>query len=186
MNRYAKCWLLLLLAGLLAAGCSQNRGPADSPGDSKDETASGAEYLLSEAPTGVKCVIEARKDSKDGDEVVVVGRIGGNKNPWIEGRAGFWIIDPSFKPCNEKDDDDCPTPWDYCCDSQEELRKGMATIKVVDRQGRTVAVDARKLLGVKELQTVIVRGRAKRDSEGNLTILASGIYRQPSVKKQGE
>jgi hypothetical protein len=55
----------------------------------------------------------------------------------------------------------------------------MATIKFVDDQGQTIATDARDLLGVKELQRVTVRGRAKRDEAGNLTVLASGIHIQP-------
>ncbi len=41
--------------------------------------------------------------------------------------------------------------------------------------------DARELLKVKELSTVVVKGKAKRDDAGNLTILASGVY----VKKSG-
>lgn len=36
--------------------------------------------------------------------------------------------------------------------------------------------DARKLLNVKELSTVVVKGEAQRDEAGNLTVLASGVY----------
>ena len=42
--------------------------------------------------------------------------------------------------------------------------------------GDLVKVDARELLDVKELSTVIVKGKANRDEAGNLTILASGVY----------
>jgi hypothetical protein len=59
----------------------------------------------------------------------------------------------------------------------------MAMIKFTDEQGKTLSFSPREQLGIKESQTVIIRGRAKRDEQGNLTILASGIYRQPSVKK---
>src|SRR5438067_1509941 len=148
------------LAAALAAGCSQPAPPAaDAP------AAEGAKYLLAAEPAGAKPVKEVRGAARDGDEVVVVGRIGGSAKPWIEGRAGFLIVDPSFTPCSEKDGDSCPTPWDYCCDPKEELVKGMATVKVVDDRGETVPVDARRLLGVKELDTVVVRGRAKRDDQ---------------------
>src|SRR5437867_825245 len=119
MNRYTTFGVLVLLSGLLVIGCSGDRNPADAP---KDEGPSGPEYLLSESPAGVKCVIDARKDAQDGDEVVVAGRIGGSKSPWIEGRAGFWIVDPSFKPCDEEN----MIPWEFCCTPQDELRKGMA------------------------------------------------------------
>ena len=36
--------------------------------------------------------------------------------------------------------------------------------------------DARELLNVKELSTVVVKGKAQRDKAGNLNILASGVY----------
>ena len=37
-------------------------------------------------------------------------------------------------------------------------------------------VDAGELLSVKELSTVVVKGKAQRDDSGNLTVLASGVY----------
>ena len=36
--------------------------------------------------------------------------------------------------------------------------------------------DARELLKVQELSTVVVRGKAQRDESGNLTVLANGVY----------
>ena len=49
-------------------------------------------------------------------------------------------------------------------------------IKVVDENGDPVQADARELLKVKELSTVVIKGKAKRDDAGNLTVLASGVY----------
>jgi hypothetical protein len=115
----------------------------------------------------------ARKDAKDADEVTLVGRIGGDANPWVEGQAAFLIVDSALQPC--KDEEGCPTPWDYCC-SMDLLPENKAMVKVVDSSGKTVATDARQLLGIKELQTVVVHGRAKRDEGGNLTVLADGIF----------
>ena len=43
-----------------------------------------------------------------------------------------------------------------------------------------VKADAKELLDVKELSTVVVKGKAKRDDDGNITILASGVF----VKKK--
>ena len=37
-------------------------------------------------------------------------------------------------------------------------------------------MDARELLHVKELFTVVVQGTTQRDDAGNLTVLASGVY----------
>lgn len=36
--------------------------------------------------------------------------------------------------------------------------------------------DARELLKIKELSTVVVKGKARRDDAGNLTVLATGIH----------
>ena len=49
-------------------------------------------------------------------------------------------------------------------------------MKIVDAQGRLLQADARQLLKLSELQTVVVRGTAQRDDAGNLTLLASGVF----------
>ena len=90
-------------------------------------------------------------------------------------RAAFLIVDRSLVPCNERHGDGCETPWDYCCDT-DRLPTSKATVKFVDEEGKTVPVDSRQLLGVKELQTVVVSGTAKRDLDGNLTVLAKGLH----------
>jgi hypothetical protein len=161
----------LSVLGMCAAavGCGTT---ATAPGG---PSAEGKAYLLEAEPAGVKGVKALKVDSKDGEEIVAEGRIGGDTSPWIEGQSAFLIVDKSLKPCNEKDDDACPTPWDYCCDT-DELPSCKALVKIVDASGKPLATDARKLLGLKELQTVVVRGTAKRDEAGNLTVLANGIF----------
>ena len=132
-------------------------------------------YLLSEPPGDaeeVKSVHEAGGTDRD---VVIVGKIGGRSDPWIEGRAAFNIVDRSVKSCSDIPGDDCPTPWDYCC-TQDDLAGATALVKVVGGDGRTLFGDARKLFGVKELQTVIIKGKARKDDAGNLTVVASGLY----------
>lgn len=52
----------------------------------------------------------------------------------------------------------------------------MALVKVVDEGGSLVKADARGLLNVEELSTVVVQGKAQRDDAGNLTVLAGGVY----------
>lgn len=90
------------------------------------------------------------------------------------------IVDPALVPCSEMGDDGCETPWDYCCSGADDLANARASVKFVNQQGQTVATDARQLLGVKELQTVVVKGKAKRDDAGNLTVVASGIFVKPA------
>lgn len=161
----------LTLALCIFGGCGKSTPSVTKP------SADGVAYLLPSKPTNPQSVSEARKSSSDNDEITLVGRIGGDVKPWVEGQAAFSLVDIQLKPCNEKGDDACETPWDYCCDT-DVLGSNKALVKVVDQSGKTVAKDARQLLGIKELQTLVVRGRAKRDQAGNLTVLASGIYIQ--------
>lgn len=154
----------VILGVAFAAGCGQSAAPPK---------VDGTPFLLAEEPAGALSVVDARKDAKDGEAVLLVGRIGGSVKPFVAGRATFTIVDSALKPCAP--DCGCKTPWDYCCDT-DALPKSTATVKVVAADATPVAADARALLGVKELQTVVVRGTAKRDSAGNLTVLATGVF----------
>ena len=171
---------LMLGVFVILVGCSDDRPASTQPVKSDP---AGQKFMLSDEPPAVQGVMELRKNAKNGDEVAVVGRIGGSTEPFLDGRAGFTIVDVSFKPCNERDGDECPTPWDYCCDPKELLTTGTISVKFTDEQGKTLATDARKLLGLKELNTVVVKGKAQRDSDGNLVVLATGLYRRADVKK---
>jgi hypothetical protein len=166
-----------IVAGfLLVAGCAEESSNTTSARtDSVEPSIDGSKFILTEEPSEAATVIEARENSKDGADVVLVGRIGGSANPWVEDRAAFSIVDPSLKACSDIPGDECKIPWDYCCETHK-LPTSTALIKFVDDDGRTLKSDSRELLSLKELQTVVVRGKAKRDEAGNLTILANGLF----------
>jgi hypothetical protein len=155
-----------------ALGCAAQSDPG-KPAPGKP-AGTATPYVLIDEPAGAKSVAEVRRTAKDNDEVVAVGRVGGSTDPFVEGAAAFTLVDASLKPCS----DGCPTPWDYCCDAPATVAANSAMVQVVDADGRLVATGAKNLLGVKELSEVVVRGKAKRDGQGNLTILASGVYRR--------
>jgi hypothetical protein len=167
---------MLVLVAALAAGCADQKSEPAAAGSAVSEAAAadGAKYMLASEPAGAQDVLAVRESAKDGDPVVIAGRIGGDHSPWVDGVAAFSIVDSSLKACNEIPGDSCPTPWDYCCESNLNAKK--ALIKVVDAQGQTVGTDARQLLNLKELQTVVVSGKAQRDDAGNLTVLAESVY----------
>lgn len=160
-----------LLVCVAIAGCDFSAGDAPS-GANVD----GSKYLSTSEPEGSQDVLQVRETAQNDDEVVIVGRIGGSENPWIDGRAAFSIVDRSLKSCRDIDEDHCATPWDYCCEPKETLAPATALVKVVDDSGDVVAAGAKELLGVKELDVVVVRGKAQRDMDGNLTVLASSLY----------
>lgn len=49
-------------------------------------------------------------------------------------------------------------------------------VKFLGGDGKVLTVDSRTLLGVKEQQTLVVKGVANRDNSGNVTIAAEKIY----------
>jgi hypothetical protein len=177
-------WMVpvLFILQLTVLGCRQDATEtSDKTPESGTQVVTDTNVLLTTEPQGAENVVAARKSAQDGDELVVVGRIGGGANPWIEGRAVFSIVDESLEACNEIPGDECQTPWDYCCVT-DQLPASTALVKVVDENGDLVQIDARRLLNVKELATVVVLGKAKRDEAGNLTVLASGVF----VKESSE
>ncbi len=175
-----KSSLIRSLSGLMLVtilGCGPGHTPTlSAPAASQ----AGAQYLLAAEPAAAKSILQVREESEHGDEVVLVGRIGGDVNPWVEGRAAFSLVDLSARACSDIPGDNCPTPWDYCCET-DKLVKGKTLIKFVSSDGKPVATDARELLGVKELDTLVVQGKAQRDDRGNLTILASKIFVRPAT-----
>jgi hypothetical protein len=165
----------LLILGI-AIGCS--------PSDSETRIGTGPQldsslYLLASEPETSLGVREARQSVVDQDEIIVVGRIGGALNPWVDDRAAFQIVDTSLKACSDDKPEgahtSCPTPWDYCCES-DKLPTSMALVQFADQDGKVLRQDARSLFDVVELQTVVVQGMARRDDAGNLTIVADRMF----------
>ena len=164
--------LMVVFVVMIGVGCTRTSDPKDK---GKQAGPDAPKVLLAQEPSGAKGVIESKKQATDGAEVVVLGRIGGSQKPFT-GRAAFTIVDASLKPCNEIEGDTCPVPWDYCCEAPDDLAKATLLVKFVDDKGKTLPHDAREWLGVKELQTVVIRGQVKKDDESGLTILASGVF----------
>lgn len=161
-----KTILGLAVLVLLTTGCKESSEVASSPN----------QYEATVEPTGAIPVGEAREKTEDGQDLTLVGVIGGSSKPFIDGLAAFTIVDAKVPYC--ADDEGCSTPWDYCCET-DAVKENIATVKIVDDSGKPVAQDARELLDLKELSTVVVQGKAKRDDQGNLTVAASKIFVRP-------
>ena len=157
-KKYASMVLLLLIT----TGCGTAVSPESHP------AIDGAPYLLSEEPAGAAGVMDVREKAKDQESVVLVGRVGGAENPWVEGRAAFSVIDPGFQVCDDGEG--------FCACCVDDMCNSTALVKIVDENGKLVKADARKLLNIKENELVVVAGKALRDEAGNLTVHARGIY----------
>jgi hypothetical protein len=173
MSKVVNYWGMLVLVAGLSAGCSQPSAQPAQTGAAHTAKASDPAYLLTDRPADAQGVAAARKSEAGEGEVAVEGLIGGSEKPFVEGVAAFTIVDPAIPHCGA--DEGCPTPWDYCCNT-DQLKDNTAVVKIVGADGKTLSKDARELLGVKELSKVVVRGKATQDDEGNLTVLADKVY----------
>ncbi len=169
--RFLSCIALVLLA-LGSPGCESNVASNQLAGGAQ----SSSSYLVQNEPADAVPVGVARKQSENGQEVTLFGIIGGSSKPFVEGLAAFTIVDPKVPYC--ADEEGCPTPWDYCCQT-DAVKDNIATIKIVDDAGKPVRQSARDLLNVRELSTVVVKGKAKRDDQGNLTVAANQVFVRP-------
>jgi hypothetical protein len=168
MKRINGVLLCVAIIAAMTSGCAEHDPAA------KDAVPHvNGRYRAETEPEGAVPVGQARTTAVDQDPVVVEGRIGGSVKPFIDGLAAFTIVDPQVPSC--AGEEGCPTPWDYCC-QQDAVRENSAMVKLVDAEGGVLGQDARELLGVKELNLVVVKGIAKRDAEGNLSVAASEVY----------
>jgi hypothetical protein len=163
---------LLLLVTVTLFGCSK-RQTEQSAG--ADVSAVGAKYLADSEPADAKPVAQAI-GADDDAEITVVGRIGGAKNPWVDDMAAFTIVDPSLKACSDIPGDNCPEPWDYCCESSETMATHSVAVKFTDGNGSVVPADARKLFGIEPLQTVVIRGKLQKDDSGKTAVIAEKMF----------
>jgi hypothetical protein len=176
---------MLVLVGVLAlAGCGGGeKAKTDKPSDSPKPSAAAAlpaGLLVKEAPAGAKSVAEAKKDAKEGDEIVVRGRIGGSRpGGFTEGRAQITIIDAVLPICSERPNDTCPWPWDYCCESKEDITKNAATVQVFGPDGKVLPADLKGQNGMDNTTFVVVKGKVGKRDGGNLLVNASAIYVEP-------
>jgi hypothetical protein len=138
-----------------------------------------ADLFLAQAPAEARGVGAVKADPQASGEVVVYGRIGGRVEPFVSGMAIFLLADTEMEACNEKGNDHCATPWDYCCEPRESLLAKTATIQVVGNDGKPLRVDLSGRHGLDPLREIVVRGEIAQREGDALVINATGIYVKP-------
>ncbi|HVU64221.1 MAG TPA: hypothetical protein VHC70_09605 [Phycisphaerales bacterium] len=182
MMRFANVAALACILAALAA-CEQkpasttSRTPAPGAGSSAP-LPSG--LFLAAAPADSKDVKDAKASAKQGEKIVLTGRIGGSEEPFVDGRAMFTLVDLRLKYCGQDDKDDhCKTPWDYCCEPADALAANSATIQVVGADGKPLRTSLNGVQGLKPLAKVTVTGTVADVAQGNLIVRAEGIHVLP-------
>ena len=138
--------LSTLLIVIAVCGC----GNSPTPG----APATTPTWLLAAMPTGAIPVAEAKQSAREGDHVVVRGRIGGRREPMNANVAVFVMIDPAIPHCKI---DECKIPWDYCCETPESITTNSATVQLVDDAGKPMNIDLGKH-ALKPLDEIVVVG----------------------------
>lgn len=186
MNRLNQIACLSLAASTLAlASCGRSddasAGAKAPPAEPSGMPAMGIVRLPEglivsvKEPSGTH-VAACKAAAKQGEEVTIVGRIGGTRNPFVADAAVFTIVDPSLKACGDSDDDHCKTPWDYCCEDREAMKRSMATVEVVGDDGQPLALPLRGLQGLEPLAMVAVTGTVtERNDQGVFVVRARKI-----------
>jgi hypothetical protein len=162
----------MLLALPLVTGCTKEAAPTQTANAPAAPT-----FMLASSPADPVGVEDVKRSAKEGDTIVMRGRIGGHRDPMSADAAVFIIADLSMPHCGEIEGDTCPRPWDYCCEPRESLMAKTATIQVVDALGAPYPVDLREM-GLAPLDEVIVVGTVgARPTPDVLIIRATGIHR---------
>jgi len=77
-------------------------------------------------------ILEAKKGKLVDKSILLSGYIGGRREPFTKGRASFVVIDNSIKKCDEIKGDNCPTPWDACCEDRRTILSSTLTVQIID------------------------------------------------------
>ncbi len=138
--------LSTLLIVIALGGCGDSPAPA--------APAPTPAWLVAAMPTGAIPVAEAKQSAREGDQVVVRGRIGGRREPMNANVAVFVMIDPAIPHCKIGV---CKIPWDYCCETPESITINSATVQLVGDTGKPMNIDLGKHT-LKPLDEIVVVG----------------------------
>ena len=137
-----------------------------------------SEYFTEDEIADAQDIHVVRSTAKPGDKITLKGEAIGRGKIFVDGRASFILGDPTkLTSCDKIPGDSCETPWDACCDSKELKRVGIASIQIVDEDGRVLDGDIKGTDGLKELSTLTVTGTvAETSTEDNLIVNAEKIH----------
>jgi hypothetical protein len=169
--------ILATLVTLTLASCNDKTTTSvDTPPENNKGTLLAV--LLPTLPKGAITITEARKNPTPGTKLVLSGKIMGNESPLVDSRAMLTLGDPTkLTSCDLNPDDPCETPWDVCCDDLDLRKNSIATIQVLDANGKPLKKGLRGLGGLRELSSLVIVGEvAKGSNKDNFLVTATGIH----------
>jgi len=137
-------------------------------------------WLVTTPPQGEVAISAVRAQLKSGEipadgEVVVRARINaGDMPPWAEGRAEFIITDATG---HDGDEDHDPHECPFC---KRNIMDSMAQVRLSGKDGKTIPIDTRKLLGVHERSLLVIRATVMPGDSEMLVLNADQIHIVPA------
>lgn len=166
LSRLSFCVVLSCLAAC-GGGAKGAGGPSPSP-----SAEASLQKLVLAADPGPALAVTAAKAKGAADQVVVTGRVASV----VKGFVVFTLMDQALEYCGQVNKEDkCETPWDYCCDSQEKRTEHSLLVEFRDGKGQPIA--APSLPDTRLLDLLKVRGKLQNDENGNLVLVADGMFR---------
>jgi hypothetical protein len=162
-------WIVVGVLAVAMTACGG--GDAARPPVVAPPPAIAALMLAAEPPNALG--VAAAKQAGPVDRVAVAGRIAKVES----GFAMMTLMDLAIPYCGETNkEDDCKTPWDYCCESSDTRTKNALLVEVRDTAGKPIVTSS--LGDLRLLDQVTVTGRLQRDEHGNLVLLAAGWFKK--------
>lgn len=162
--------VLLVASALTAAACEESAPSSSSAPEAQPQTV----WKLDAMPEGGVDVAKAKTSVKEGDQITMIGRIGGRMEPIASSSGVFVIMDTAVPSCADMEEDHCPTPWDYCCEAPESITTNAATVQLRDAEGKPITLAENDL---QPLDHVAVVGTvAPRPNDETLVVHATGVY----------
>ena len=172
-----KEWMIAVAAIALGlAGCDRSEPKTEVA----PQAALPAGLIVSAAPQDAKDVKALRQSAKQGDAVVLRGKIAGRKDPLAEGRAVMNVLDLSVATCENMPGDGCPTPWDACCEPKTDVAAGSATVQVNGTDGKPLKLSLNGAGGIAPGKQIVVAGTVSSASDAPILVVdAKQIYVTP-------
>ena len=158
---------ILFLSILLTACSKDTQGSANAAPASPE----AQKFTLAADPGAAKSVTDAKAVGK-ADQIVVEGRV----YNVVKGRGVFSIMDTSLPYCGETNkEDNCKTPWDYCCEPKETRTAKSLLVELRGTDGKPITTP--ELPGLRQVDKVKVKGTLQQDEHGNHVLIATGLFR---------
>jgi hypothetical protein len=170
--------VLLMMGFILAGAWGCDETPRSTPGPSARLPEN---LVLRERPEGARNVNDIRLSAAADQRVVVQGVIAGRKEPLSPDRAILVLLDESIRLCSQIPGDECPTPWDACCEPSEVLAGASVSVEVADGTGAVVRAPLDTIPGIKPGAKLIVSGTVRTLAESVVMVRADGIYVEPEA-----